>query len=490
MDTPPYSAGDGKPSSTDDLEASGGDVSTIRAPRCSIPARRVTVFGDLDVVNMKEKVRSYIMEPDPYDVSNFYDKEGLWRKIATHRYFENITLVVISLNALWMAIDTNYNNAADLLYAEPIFQIVEQFFCVYFCFEWFARFMSFTQKRDGIRDAWFIFDGLLVFMMFMETWALTLLMVAVGGTGSPLGGNTSILRLFRLLRLSRLVRMLRSMPELMILVKGMVTATKTVIYVLALLFIVLYVFAIALVQLASGTDYGDAHFAHVGLAMFSLLMHGTFLDDLAAFCTDIRAYNDVQSWVCMCLVLLVICLSTVLLNMLVGVLCEVVDAVAAHEKEETLTVNARDKMGRLVQELDTNGDRTISHRELKQILEYPEALTNLQDIGVDPVSIIDFADLFFLRDGETVDLPFKDFMDFVLDLRGTNILAVKDIHTVYNNASAKLLNTNADVAELREAMDELQSQTRQMRVQRAKLDVDLSELETALGLSPMQTTVR
>merc|ERR1719274_141706 len=100
-------------------------------------------------------------------------------------------------------------------------------------------------------------------MMVMETWVLLIVMAAAGGGESPVGG-TSILRLFRLLRLSRLMRMLRSLPELMILIKGMATAMKSVAYVMGLLVLITYVFAIAFTQLAVGTEsLGDTFHANI-----------------------------------------------------------------------------------------------------------------------------------------------------------------------------------------------------------------------------------
>merc|ERR1719265_2615169 len=114
----------------------------------------------------------------------------------------------------------------------------------------------------------------------METWIMLIVMAAVGGE-SPMGG-TSILRLFRLLRLSRLMKMLRSFPELLILIKGMATAMKSVAYVMALLVLITYVFAIAFTQLSVGNEaLGDVYFSNVALAMYSLLIYATFLDNLA-----------------------------------------------------------------------------------------------------------------------------------------------------------------------------------------------------------------
>merc|ERR1719160_1306651 len=109
-------------------------------------------------------------------------------------------------------------------------------------------------------------------MMVMETWVLLIIMASVGGS-FQLGG-TSILRLFRLLRLSRLMRMLKSLPELMILIKGMVTAMKSVSYVMGLLVLLTYVVAIACTQMAVGSDsIGETYFSNVSHAMFSLLIH-------------------------------------------------------------------------------------------------------------------------------------------------------------------------------------------------------------------------
>merc|ERR1719214_304471 len=124
-------------------------------------------------------------------------------------------------------------------------------------------------------------------MMVMETWVLLIIMAALGGE-SPIGG-TSILRLFRLLRLSRLMRMLRSLPELMILVKGMATAMKSVVYVMCLQVIITYVFAIAFTQLAVGTpSIGEKFFSNVALSMYSLLIYATLLDNMADFNDALR----------------------------------------------------------------------------------------------------------------------------------------------------------------------------------------------------------
>merc|ERR1719482_2639658 len=103
---------------------------------------------------------------------------------------------------------------------------------------------------------------------------MTIVMLATGAGGSGgMGGNASIMRLARLLRLSRMMRMarlLRAMPELMILIKGMVAAMRSVFFTLFLLAIMTYVFGILFKQLMDGTLMGDSHFPTDPLAMHTL----------------------------------------------------------------------------------------------------------------------------------------------------------------------------------------------------------------------------
>merc|ERR1719345_549936 len=101
------------------------------------------------------------------------------------------------------------------------------------------------------------------------------------GSGGDGLGNTSILRLVRLLRLTRMARMirlLRAMPELMILVKGISVAMRSVFFTLCLLFLEIFIFAIAFTQLAASTPLEQSYFESVPGAMNSLLIRGTLPD--------------------------------------------------------------------------------------------------------------------------------------------------------------------------------------------------------------------
>lgn len=391
--------------------------------------------------------------PDPYSVFDFYKEEGKFQHIARHQYFENVTLAVISLNAVYIAIDTDWNKEYPLTSAETFslqdsgvfFQFMEHSFCLYFTAEWIIRFMAFQNKRNCIRDGWFTFDSALVFLMVMETWILTI----VGGSM----GNTAILRLFRLLRLSRLVRMLRSLPELMILIKGMITAMKSVFYVMALLVLITYIFAIAFTQLSVGTEtLGDTYFSNVPLAMYSLLIYTTFLDDLSAFMDDCRA-EEGRNWYLIVIGMAFICLASLtVMNMLVGVLCEVVSAVAATEKEEMMQENVSNNLQGVLAELDKNFNKKISYEEFSAIIEKPRALRGLAQIGVDPIGIVDLAELFFFDHNQPIELDFSEFMDMVLSLRESNTATVKDMLRLWSQVKT---NVNLTILQIQDKLEKL-----------------------------------
>merc|ERR1719327_172440 len=104
--------------------------------------------------------------------------------------------------------------------------------------------------------------------MIFETWILTIMVAAStekGGAGGGIG-NTSLLRMFRLLRLtriSRMARLLRHLPELLILIKGMFAASRSVCVTLFLLIVSVYVFAIIFRQMTMNTVLGDLYFPSV-----------------------------------------------------------------------------------------------------------------------------------------------------------------------------------------------------------------------------------
>lgn len=408
------------------------------------PIRRA-VFADAEA--MKNKLREALSNPQ-YNVADFYHKTGIAQHVATSPVFENSTLFVIVLNAFWIFIDTDYNDAEILWNAEPIFIVVENLFCAYFLFEWMVRFLAFEQKSNTGKDAWFVFDSILMALMAGETWLLNIFLWMIGAdkSSNPLG-NASILKLIRLLRLTRmarLARVLRAMPELMVLVKGMASATRSVFLTICLLVAIIYIFGIAFVQLMRDTEAGQTYFDNVPNAMNSLLMHCTLPDQ-----EPIVKLVGEENFACRLIILLYIGLATLtILNMLIGVLCEVVSVVSAVEKESLLLnyVKARLQMMLTTSGLDADHDCMISRLEFQALLQNRIAIKALTDVGVDVVGLVDFTDFIFADDK---NLTFPEFMEIVLSLRGSNMATVKDIVDVRKLLMNEMAKVEDMIAELK-----------------------------------------
>jgi hypothetical protein len=411
------------------------------------------LFADQEA--MKKNVWD-ALKKEPYNVANFYHKTGIWRKIAMHSTFENFTLSVISLNALWIAIDTDNNTASTLLQAEPVFQIVDHAFCWYFSFEWYVRFSAFEKKRNGLKDRWFVFDSCLVFMMVAETWVMTIVLLCLdSGGGSGMGG-ASILRLFRLLRLSRLARMLRSMPELMILIKGMVAASRSVFFTMCLLVIGMYLFAIAMRQLTDGTSVGDEYFSSVPASMHKLLIEGVFLDNMGDTVDTIAASGAFYAVI---FLVFVVFAALMVMNMLIGVLCEVVSAVASTEREEMNMLALKSKLKQVMINLDQNQSGKLTFGEFSHIMNDLKTVTLLHEIGVDPIGLIDAApSIFGTTDGDddedageapgSKQIGFEEFVEIVLGHQRSNAPSQKDLqdmkkHLASGIESIKSILTNS-----------------------------------------------
>lgn len=392
------------------------------------------VFAEAE--DMKERLKAKLKHKQ-YNVADFYKETGCWQQIARDQRFDSLTLVIIFLNAIWIWIDTDYNDAeSGLLDASMGFVIGENAFCAYFSFEWLVRFMSFQVKRNCLRDSWMVFDSVLVFFMVLETWVLTLVLLSLGGTGGAGLGNTSILRMARLLRLTRmarLARLLRALPELMTMVRGVMASTRSVALTSTLLFGIMYVFGIALRQLTDESDVGELMFDSVPEAMTTLMIDGVFLD---SFGLVIRTLGNQSIWSAITFQIFVCMATLTVMNMLIGVVCELVTNVAAMEKDTRTIMQVKEKVMQVLKRIDSDSDCQISKDEFLKLVDEEECVAALNEVGVDVPGLMDLIDIIFKRDDEKdkaedkdheTTLTFDELIETIYGLRGSNSASVKDI---------------------------------------------------------------
>lgn len=401
-----------------------------------------------DADEMRRRVRQKLAKKQ-YDVHDFYYTEGFCQFLARNHKFEQLTLGIISINALYMGIDADWNDAAQLQDAHPVFQVCENLFCAFFSFELTIRFGSFRRKCNCLKDLWFVFDSTLVTIMVLETWIMAYLLPVLGVSmsGGALG-NAGILRLLRLLRLSRMSRMarlLRSVPELMILLKGIAAASSSCAYTGLLLAIAMYIWALALKQLSSESAYGEKYFPDIPLGMYNLLLSGCFMKGFDIILLELRD----QSILCFVFYFLFVLFAGVtIMKMLTGMLCKVINAVAASETEKMSVGHIRDELLEVLITLGYGGEGvTESHNvdteNLKisadmfaEMMQDHKSIEAFTKIGVDVIGLSNAAEFIFpAKEGdhsqedhaEHLEIGFFDFMERILQLRGSNTATVRDM---------------------------------------------------------------
>jgi len=401
--------------------------------------RQPTWLPDSDGV--KEQVRSGIHDPS-YDVRNFYSHRGCCQNVARHPYFQPIVLAVVALNAVWIAVDVEVNSAVVLFQAPAVSQVLEQLFCCFFLAEWLVRFVAFKSKTMGMRDPAFQFDTLLMVLAIFDCWVLMVVMAIWMSVDPSIVDNRSVvqcLNLVRLTRLLRLGRLCRAFPGLMVVFKGMYTARRVVMVVMCLLVATIYMFAISFRQLARDTKLGQRYFSSVTDSARTLLLHGTFPD-----VADFVATTSSESQLLGVLMIIFVMLSfIVLLSLLTAGMVEMVGVAAAIEQEEMMVKHVRvrlsevckplmeqraaergeniltrsDKLGRKV------ADSQFTRDDFDFYLSDSDVVREIQLMGVDVVGLVDLAEAIFI-DG---DIFFSDFLELLLQLRGSNVAKVKDI---------------------------------------------------------------
>eukprot|EP00927_Polykrikos_kofoidii_P026935 TRINITY_DN23888_c0_g1_i2.p1 TRINITY_DN23888_c0_g1~~TRINITY_DN23888_c0_g1_i2.p1 ORF type:complete len:860 (-),score=142.87 TRINITY_DN23888_c0_g1_i2:121-2700(-) len=421
------------------LEKRGSDAGSTRSNNENIPgtASFAKKWGNepppellkkpafKDAADVKAAVVQACKKPKPQP-HEYHFETGVCQRLINSETFEHVTHAVVMLNAIWVAIDTDYNNATHPFEADIVFQVVENMFLIYFCIEAGIRFGAFKLKRGILIDHWFLFDMALVMTMLLETWIVPVICVYIFPdlvAGASAGGGSGTLKLFRvirLMRLARLTRLLRVVPELMILVKAIFIAFRSVFFTLCLLMFIIYMFAIAFTQLSTGLDVSVHYFPNVPESIRTLLFIGNMPDHADFVLTSL----DAGFFIGVLAVTFVILAPLTVMGMLAGVLIEVVGMASSVEKETNVVNYVNDQLRKLMQEMDADGDCTFDRDEFRDMVLRPEAARMMAQINVDVMGLIDFCDLYYL-DNDTLEI--KDFLDLVLHFRGTNTATVKDI---------------------------------------------------------------
>jgi len=196
---------------------------------------------------------------------------------------------------------------------------------------------------------------------------------------------------------------------------------RSVFVTLCLLVCVIYVFALCFRHLTAGEDIGDKYFSSVPAAMTSLFLHGV-IPDMSPFVTDVSASSFIFGFLVVAFILIA---TLMVLNMLVGVLVEVVGGVASLEKDHQAALLVKRSLVAILHLNDEDMDtHCVTKADFEGLLMDEEAVQVVQALGVDVLGLAELSDFIF-QGG--LRLSFADIFKLLLQLRGTNSATVRDI---------------------------------------------------------------
>jgi hypothetical protein len=232
----------------------------------------------------------------------------------------------------------------------------------------------------------------------------------------------------KILRLSRMAKLLRAFPELKIIVKGIRFAFRSVGVFFLLWMMIIFVTSILLTQLNSSFTTTDAFgelFARVDISMETLLLYGVLPHQASLLKTAMKA-SPVFWIIILAFVLLA---SMTIMYMLVGVLVEVMSAIAASEKEGMTVSFVATQLRETMEALNKSPDQSLSQAEFEKFLMEPEVVRVISGVGVDIGTLLDMMDIVFedLDKKGISGLSFESMVELLLNLRGANTATVKDV---------------------------------------------------------------
>eukprot|EP00746_Dinoflagellata_sp_MGD_P005889 gnl/MRDRNA2_/MRDRNA2_111418_c0_seq1.p1 gnl/MRDRNA2_/MRDRNA2_111418_c0~~gnl/MRDRNA2_/MRDRNA2_111418_c0_seq1.p1 ORF type:complete len:622 (+),score=111.43 gnl/MRDRNA2_/MRDRNA2_111418_c0_seq1:130-1995(+) len=313
---------------------------------------------------------------DPHMSSMKTDKslEGITKTTEVARAvikspaFEKAVLFLIVTNAAWIGVDVDWNEGPEGALAPMVFTIVESAFCCLFTLEIILRMLTYTSKIRFFKDPahWKsnVFDLFLVLLMILEAWILQAF-----SSGTNLH-QFSLIRLLRLMRLLRITRIISIVPELGMMVKSLKDAARSVTSTLILEIGIMYIVGVIFTQWAKehanpcfpemdeGACFLHEYFGSIAKSLVTLLQILVF-DNTFIIIRPILS----DSWYMGCLLILFMVVgSWTVLNMLIGIICEIICTGTAEEKMKIL----EHRVMEVFSCIDLDGSGTVSRDEFNR----------------------------------------------------------------------------------------------------------------------------
>jgi voltage-gated sodium channel len=233
-------------------------------------------------------------------------------KIRENNFFEAFVISVILISAIAVGFRTYEESFNPQIYL--YLSYLDYFITSVFLIEIIIRLAAENKTLNFFKGSWNVFDFVIV--------AISLI---------PIESLDSIL-LARLVRVFRLLRLVSFIPQFRILIESFLKAIPRVGYILLFMFVEFYIFAAIGSILFS--DLSPQHWGNIGLSMLTLFQTAT-LEGWPDLMYQSLEFNRF-SWIFF--VVFIILNALVFMNMIIGVIIDVIVKENDKESPENITL--------------------------------------------------------------------------------------------------------------------------------------------------------
>jgi voltage-gated sodium channel len=218
-------------------------------------------------------------------------------KIRSNKFFELTVVFIIIFSALVVGIKT-YPVSETVA---SIIQVLDWFITLFFVLEISIRFLAEDNKKDFFKNAWNVFDTLIV----------TISLIPIEDSELAIIG--------RLIRIFRVLRMVSIIPELRMLLNSLIKALPQLGYILLMMFIIFYIYAAigsTFFEEINPTLWGD-----ISISLLTLFRVMTFEDWTDVMYESMTVYP--MSWIYY--LSFIFFTAFAFLNMIIGIVVNVLN---------------------------------------------------------------------------------------------------------------------------------------------------------------------
>lgn len=247
------------------------------------------------------------------------------QSIRKNRFFESFVVSIIIISALNIGLST-FDVNPNLLQALGVLDYIITFF---FLAEILIRIYSYEKVSLFFTKKWNIFDFIIVLLSLIPLEIFEAVIIA------------------RLLRVFRLLRIISFIPQFRVLIESLAQAVPRVSYVLLFIFIETYIFA-AIGSILFG-EVDPEHWDNIGISMLTLFKIGTIDGWIEIMNNTLPSFPN--SW--FYYILYIIITGFIFLNMVVGVIIDVMIRQNTNETENSPELIAIEKINKKVNSIET-----------------------------------------------------------------------------------------------------------------------------------------